>query len=261
MLVLCPYRIPIKPTKKRVNAELSQHGLLLQSERREQEEGRPFVLKTWAEESPEFEAIPGEGEIAVIRVFIHYIEHDPEADFNEKTGETRIRWEPHRLSRVTTVWIPLSPNSPYDFLLSAGHIGEENVKSLLMRLLPAAEPQSIGGYEYDFPRVRANNPHGWMHGCENRPKTIQRGVLYGDFDFSTPSEVDDFVDQRDGTRSNQEGVVLASDLKKMRKVRVLRHGKFQLMGVPKDDFYGPPNRRAIMAECFHTAQVLLKDAV
>jgi hypothetical protein len=95
-----------------------------------------------------------------------------------------------------------------------------------------------------------------MHGCENRPGIIQRGTLYGDFVFTDQTELNDFYERPGTTTSNQEGITLDGN----RKVRVLKLGKFQLMGIPKDAFFDEAKRPDVMKECFNVAKRLLQTA-
>jgi hypothetical protein len=256
MLVLRPYSLPINPNWKRISEVLGARGLLLGKEQWEGDDGRKITLKRWVQEAPMSEAVKTLGEFAILRAFIQYINEDPTSDFTESTGKTNVQWTVHRLSRIVTLWIPLSSNKKIRFLLSVGNIDEGDVKRLMMKLIPEAQETQIAGQEFEFPKVRDNNPRGWMHGCENRPGTIQRGTLYGDFDFTTKTELNGFFDSPAGTTSNQEGIILDGN----RKVRVLKLGKFQLMGIPKGAFFDDVKRSDVMKECFDVASLLLRTA-
>ena len=258
MLVLRPYSIPINPSRKRVIRILGDHGLLIGAKDRKLDDGKIVTLKRWAREEPEFEIIREKQEFAIIRVFIHYIEDHPDTDLNTKTRKTEENWQPRRLSRIVTLWIPLQ-NNVYNFLLSVGNIDEEDVKILLNKLLPDINTDEIKAEEFDLKKVRKQNKEGWLHGCQERPRTIERGTFYGDFDFEEPGELGEFIDKHPGTKSNQEGIFL-SKRKGRWKVRVLNSGKFQLMGIQIQNkkFYRGPERAEIMKECFRSATKLLK---
>lgn len=253
MLVLRPYSLPINPSKKRITEVLGTRGFLLGSKPWKGDDGREISLKRWVEEGPQFQTLKRGGEFAILRVFIQYMITDPESDFNERSGKTTVKWEAHRRSRVVTLWIPLSTNTSTDLLLSVGDIDEGDVTTLIMRLIPEASPDKIQGRVFDLGKVREENPHGWMLGCENRPNVIQRGTLYGDFTFSQHTELDQFLDSPNGTQSNQEGITIAGG----RKVRVLKFGKFQLMGIQKEHFFDDTKRADVMRECFEVARSLL----
>lgn len=255
MLVLRPYSLPINPDWKRISEVLGVKGFLLGTERVPVNDGRERVLKRWVEEKPPRVSVSTLGDFAVLRAFAHYINEDPISDFNERTGKTDVKWEVHRLSRVVTLWIPLSGNK-IRFLLSVGSLEEPDVKRLMMELIPGATDDQIISQEFDFPKVRETNPRGWMHGCENRPGIIQRGTLYGDFVFTDKTELNDFYERPGTTKSNQEGITLDGN----RKVRVLKLGKFQLMGIPKDAFFDEVKRPDVMQECFGVAKRLLRTA-
>lgn len=256
MLVLRPYSIPINPSRKQITKVLSSRGFLIGAEDKKFDDRGIITLMRWAREEPEFETVETKQEFTIIRVFTHYIENHPDTNFNEKTGKTKENFEPRRLSRIVTLWIPLK-NNRYCFLLSVGNIKEEDVKTLLTKLLPDINSNDIKGEEFDFDKVRKQNKEGWLHGCQNRPKIIQKGTLYGDFDFKDPGELGEFYDEPDGTESNQEGIFLPTK-KGRRKIRVLKSGKFQLMGIQKEKFYGGSERAEIMKECFKCASILLK---
>lgn len=256
MLVLRPYSIPMNPSKEQIKKVLSSRGILIGAEDKKLDDRGIITLKRWAREEPEFETIEAKQEFTIIRVFTHYIEDHPNTDFNRKTGKTKENWEPHRLSRIITLWVPLK-NNRYRFLLSVGNIKEEDVKTLLTKLLPGINSNDIRGEEFDLEKVRKQNNEGWLHGCRNRPGIIQGGTLYGDFDFEDPGELIEFYDEPDGTKSNQEGIFLRKK-KGQRKVRVLKSGKFQLMGIQKEKFYRGAERAEIMKECFKSASKLLK---
>lgn len=255
MLVLRPYSLPINPTWKRVNLVLGKQGFLLGSELAPVNGGPQQVLKRWVEENPARVAVSTFGDFAVLRAFAHYINLDPISDFNERTRQTIARWESHRLSRVVTLWIPLSGNK-LDFMLSVGSLEEKDVQSLMVELIPGATDKQILSQEFDFPKVRQINPRGWMHGCENRPGVIQRGTLYGDFVFTDKTELNDFYDKPGTTTSNQEGITMEGN----RKVRVLKLGKFQLMGIAKEAFTDEELRPDVMKKCFEVATWLLTNA-
>ena len=261
MLTLRPYYIPINPSRNQVITILGDRGFLIGSKERQLDDGKIVTLKRWAREEPEFEIIADKQEFAIIRVFIHYIVDHPDTDLIIKTGKTKENWQPRRLSRIITLWIPLK-NNVYDFLLSVGNIDVEDVKILLKELLPAINPDKIKGEEFDLEKVRKQNKEGWLHGCQKRPRLIQSGIFYGDFDFKKPGELRKYYDKPDGTESNQEGIFL-SKKKGRRKVRVLKSGKFQLMGlqIKNEKFYRGPERAEIMKECFISATKLLKAKV
>ena len=252
MLVLRPYSLPINPGKRQIDNLLGEKGFLLGTEHWKSDGGRDITLKRWVQEKPQYEELPF-GAFAILRVFIHYVNEDPVSDFNIRLGTTNVRWEPHRLSRIVTLWAPLSTNTRTRFLLSVGNIEESDVGLLLAELIPGAQPDQIKGAVFDFQEVRRKNPKGWMHGCENRPGTIQKGTLYGDFTFSTHSELDGFMDSAAGTKSNQEGITLNGS----QKIRVLKLGKFQLMGIAAKDFFNAAKRSDVMERCFNVAQRLL----
>lgn len=258
MLTLRPYSIPINPSKKQVIRILGVHGFLLGSKERELDDGRIVTLKRWAREEPEFENIGGKQKFAIIRVFIHYIVDHPDTDLIKKTGKTKENWQLRRLSRIVTLWIPLQ-NNVYNFLLSVGNIDEEDVKILLNKLLPDINTDQIKAEEFDLKKVRKQNKEGWLHGCQERPRTIERGTFYGDFDFEEPGELGEFIDKPPGTKSNQEGIFLSKRRGRW-KVRVLNSGKFQLMGIQikNEKFSGGHERAEIMKECFRSATKLLK---
>lgn len=255
MLVLRPYSLPVNPNWNRLTEVLGTKGFLLGTEQVPVSDGRQQVLKRWVEEKPSRVAVSTLGHFAVLRAFAHYINEDPTSDFNERTGKTDAKWEAHRLSRVVTLWIPLS-GTKIRFLLSVGSLEEADVKRLMLKLIPAATEEQIISQEFDFQKVRETNPRGWMHGCENRPGIIERGTLYGDFVFTDQTELNQFYERPGTTMSNQEGITLDGN----RKVRVLKLGKFQLMGIPKGAFFDEVKRSDVMQECFEVAKRLLRTA-
>src|SRR5688572_26335553 len=131
MLVLRPYSLPINTDWKRINEVFGTKGFLLGTERVPVNGGRDQVLKRWIEEKPSRVTVSALGDFAVLRAFAHYINEDPTSDFNERTGKTDVKWEVHRLSRVVTLWIPLS-GSKVRFVLSVGSLEEADVKRLMV---------------------------------------------------------------------------------------------------------------------------------
>lgn len=266
MLVLCPYFIPFRPTKKDVRNLLDGRGFFIGEVETELRNGRSIPLMRWAEENPEFKTYESGGEskdFAIIRIFIQYIENNPKTTFNKLERRTQIEWVQERLSRIVTLWIPLQSNDSH-FLLSVGNIDENDVKVLMKQLLGnRLNEDDIFHRIFSFGRIREEFSRGWMHGFEMRPKVIERGTLYGEFHFDEVTELDDFEEGPDGTTSKQEGVIIEpSTSDRTRKVRVLRDGKFQIMGIPKDNFFPPSNNRvdkraAVMNECFEVANQLL----
>jgi hypothetical protein len=265
MLALRPYKIPIKPTKKDIMDLLGDFAFLIGSEDVQLQSGEIANLKRWAEEEPEFVTVNERGEFVVVKIFIQYLEKNPETEFDMRTKKTIERLKYHILCRIVTLWIPLFGKNSYEFLISVGNIKEKDVMTLLGELLPPnVDTENINANEFDFQRIRGSYIDGWMHGCMNRPNVIQRGILYGDFKFSNPTELDMFMDNPDGTRSNQEGIIMHlnngnREITK-RKVRVLRFGKFQVMGINRDDYFEKNKRINVIEECFEIAQRLLKCA-
>lgn len=260
MYTLSPYIIPFNPEKNKVENLLQDRGLLIDEREEKYEDERLFSLKIWVMESPEFEIISRDMEFTILKVFIHYIEKNPKTDFIKARGITKIFWEFERLSRIVTLWIPLSHENEFKFLLSVGSLRDDYVKTILKEIDSNIDESLIEKKTFDFEEIRQNYSEGWMHSCDNRPKTIRRGVLYGDFNFQEKSELDDFLDKPDGTISKQEGVFLHTNDTK-RKVRILREGKFQILGIPKEIFFEKGRREEVMKECFEIARELLNCTV
>lgn len=263
MYVLCPYKIVQKPTIENVKNLLGEYGYLIGEKEIEREDKPTIILKRWAEENPGFEIISKSDRqitIAIIRIYIQYIERNPKTEFDKKSKRTEKVWEEEKLSRIFTLWIPLGIGD-YNFMLSIGKIEEEDVQKLISKILGTQEDVQVVSYEeFDFKKVRSEFPNGWMHGCDKRPGTIESGTLYGDFNFEEVTELSDFM-REDGTETKQEGIILTTSLgQRVRKIRVLREGKFQIMGIPKEQFVNQNYRGNVMKECFEIASELLEKA-